>query len=102
MAGVGEIVICLSKRLDGTWPMLYVGATGVGTPFYDMLRDARIGAAIRPCCCTHGDRRTEVDGEIRLGKAWLVTGLQVLLQGGRLRLPRTSEADALARELLDY
>ena len=36
------------------------------------------------------------------GKAWLVSRLQVLLQTGCILLPRTSEADALTRELLDY
>jgi hypothetical protein len=31
-----------------------------------------------------------------------VSRLQALLQGGRLHLPKTSEAEALGRELLDY
>jgi hypothetical protein len=48
------------------------------------------------------NRRTEIDGEVRLGKAWLVSHLQALLQGGRLHLPQTAEARALAEELLDY
>jgi len=39
---------------------------------------------------------------VKLGKAWLVSRLQMLLQNGRLHLPRTAEAEALARELLDY
>jgi hypothetical protein len=37
-----------------------------------------------------------------LGKAWLVSRLQALLQGGRLHLPRTAAAEALGRELMDY
>jgi hypothetical protein len=32
----------------------------------------------------------------------MVSRLQALLQTGRIVLPKTSEADALARELLDY
>ena len=32
----------------------------------------------------------------------MVSRLQALLQTGRILLPKTSEADALARELLDY
>ena len=40
--------------------------------------------------------------EWRLGKGYLVSRLQVLLQNHRLRLPRTAEATVLAQELLDY
>ncbi len=39
---------------------------------------------------------------MRLGKAWLVSRMQALLQGGLLHLPNTSEAEQLGRELLDY
>ena len=37
-----------------------------------------------------------------LGKAYLVSRLQTLLQTGRLHLPRTDEAKQLADDLLDY
>jgi hypothetical protein len=37
-----------------------------------------------------------------LGKAYLVSRLQALLQCGRLHLPRTREAEVLTEELLDY
>lgn len=37
-----------------------------------------------------------------IGKAYLVSRLQALLQGGRVHLPQTTEARALAEELLDY
>jgi hypothetical protein len=59
-------------------------------------------ARLVPVYFTHGDRRTLVEGEVRLGKAWLVSQMQTLLQGGLLHLPNTSEAEALGRELLDY
>jgi hypothetical protein len=39
---------------------------------------------------------------VTLGKAFLVTNLQTLLQTGRLHLPRTSQAERLAKELLDF
>ncbi len=45
---------------------------------------------------------TYVDGETRLGKGYLVSRLQALLQTDRLKLPQTAEARQLARELLDY
>jgi hypothetical protein len=79
----------------------YIDATGVGQPVVDTLRAAGVKAT--PVYFTHGDRRTvQEDSSVSLGKAWLVSRLQVLLQSGRLLLPKTSEAEVLARELLDY
>ena len=49
---------------------------------------------------THGDQRSEDSNGVKLGKAYLVSRLQTLLQSHRLHLPRTSEAWALAKELL--
>ena len=83
-------------------PTLYVDATGVGTPLVDILKRADVRCPIRAVYFTHGDRRTEDGGEVRLGKAWLVSRLQALLQTQRLHLPRTPEAEILAKELLDY
>jgi hypothetical protein len=82
-------------------PTVYMDATGVGQPVVDLLKGA--GVPVRPVFFTHGDRRVEQrDGTVSLGKAWLVSRLQALLQTGRILLPRTSEADALARELQDF
>ncbi len=81
----------------------YVDATGVGQPVVDLL--AHVGTPVMPVYFTHGDRRLEQDGPpryISLGKAWLVSRLQALLQTGRILLPKTSEAAALAKELMDY
>lgn len=86
----------------GVRPVLYVDATGVGTPVLDVLRAGDVPAELIGVYFTHGDRRTEVDGEIRLGKAYMVSRLQALLQSSRLHLPRTQEAEACGRELLDY
>ncbi len=102
-ARVAEVATGIARR-TGTRPILYVDATGVGTPVLDALRAAQVPARIVGVFFTHGDRRVmdDASGEVRLGKAWLVTRLQVLLQGGRLHLPRTAEAAALQQELLDY
>jgi hypothetical protein len=52
---------------------------------------------------THGDKRTEEGWRtVKLGKAWLVSRMQTLLQGGRIHLPNTQETHDLARELLEY
>jgi hypothetical protein len=86
----------------GVRPRVYVDATGVGLPVVDGLKAMVTAADVGPVFLTHGDRRREVNGEVRLGKARLVCRLQALLQAGRLHLPRTREADALAAELLTY
>lgn len=80
---------------------LYVDATGVGQPVVDLLEAS--GAHPIACYFTHGDRRTK-DGyyKVSIGKAWLVSRLQALLQTDRLHLPDTTEARQLAKELKDY
>jgi len=99
---VAEVVRGVEAAEPGASPNLYVDATGVGTPVVDTLRAAGVDAKLIPVYFTRGDRRTLVEGEVRLGKAWLVSKLQTLLQSRLLHLPRTSEAEILAQELLDY
>lgn len=81
-----------------------VDATGVGQPVVDVLAEVLAGTGVRvvPVYFTHGDRRTEGDGQVTLGKAWLVSRLKSLLQQGRVHLPLTPESIAMQRELLDY
>jgi hypothetical protein len=71
----------------------------------DLLREQVRGARVE-VYFTHGDRRTEAReaGQLRmsLGKAYLVSRLQALLQSRRLHLPRTRESEALTEELLNY
>jgi Terminase RNaseH-like domain len=100
-ARVAALVANVGKHAASS-PIIYVDATGVGTPVVDELRRAGILGRLVPVYFTHGDRRTVEHGEVKLGKAWLVSRLQALLQGGRLHVPRTSEAEALAKELQDY
>jgi hypothetical protein len=83
-------------------PKVCVDATGVGQPVVDLLEESVGRGAVTPVYFTHGDRRTEDKGEVKLGKAWVVSRLQALLQTGCIHLPKTPEAEALARELLDY
>ena len=85
---------------------VYIDATGVGLPIVDMMKAA--GVAVTGVFFTHGDRRQEKPDELTgelivvLGKAYMVARLQALLQTNRIHLPRTAEAEALVRELLDY
>jgi hypothetical protein len=96
---VGEIVAGVAAKA-GAVPVVFVDATGVGQGPCDLLTEA--GVRHTPVYFTHGDKRTEEAGTVKLGKAWLVSRLQALLQTGRIHLPRSTEAEALAAELLDY
>jgi hypothetical protein len=68
----------------------------------DVLRNAGVEAQLVPVYFTYGDRRVETNRLITLGKAWLVSRLQALLQSKLLHLPRTEESEALSEELLTY
>lgn len=98
-ARLGALVTGLRER--GTPAgRVYVDATGAWSAI-DMIRAT--GVSMTPVSFTYGDRRVVKEhGEISLGKAWLVNRLQVLLQTGHILLPKTVEAQTLAKELLDY
>ena len=83
---------------------VFVDATGVGQPVVDLLAAETTAETFVSCYFTHGDKMAEPSwGTRTVGKAWLVSRLQVLLQSGRLQFPASlAERDALVRELLDY
>jgi hypothetical protein len=95
-------VVAGVRERTGERPRLFVDATGVGQPVMDLLAEGGVAAYVNPVYFTHGDRRVEERDRIALGKAWLVSRLQALLQTGRLHLPSTAEAKVLAQELIDY
>ena len=101
---VAAVVQGVHAATSGEAPTLYVDATGVGSPIVDILRAAGVGDLARVVAVffNHGDRRKVERGEVKLGKAWLVSRMQALLQSGLLHLPRNAEAETLAKELLDY
>lgn len=83
--------------------LLYLNATGIGTPVMDMIRRQPISARVWDVYFNHGDRRVVVDDrEIRLGKAFVVSRLKTLLQAHRIHLPPNPEARILAEELMEY
>ena len=98
---VGQMLWRIEQECE-QWPDVYVDATGVGAPVVDLLREASPQTDISAVFFTHGDQRSEDSSGVKLGKAYLVSRLQTLLQTHRLHLPRTSEAWALAQELQDY
>lgn len=104
-AKVANVVAGVLERKSGRLRLL-VDATGVGGPVVDLLREALRDKpyTLVACTFTFGDRymRDEQAGTASVGKAYLVSKLQALLQTGRLKLPVTAESEALARELQDY
>jgi hypothetical protein len=81
-------------------PRFWLDATGVGQPVVDLLDQA--GLCVTPVYLTGSEKATWDGRDLRLGKAPLVSRLQVLLQSGRIHLPQTAEAQALVQELLNY
>ena len=63
-----------------------VDATGVGRPVVDMLRNAELGATMLPAIITGGAAESLNKGYYSVPKRDLITGLQVLLQRGGLRI----------------
>jgi hypothetical protein len=108
VAGVRERMIdddtVTRGRLERGGITLYVDATGVGAPIVEMLKEriAPRSCTIRAVYFTHGDKLTRREDGLSLGKAYLVSRLQALIQSGRIELPRTRQAEELAEELLDY
>lgn len=104
----------VARRLGAIWlrvaertrqpARVFIDATGVGKPVVDALRAQLPLAEIWAVNFTRGQHRNENRRarKVTLGKAFLVNRLQVLLQDGRLHLPKSSEARALALELLTY
>jgi hypothetical protein len=82
-------------------PLLAVDRTGVGWPVVDMLRQARIAALLRPILITGGSQITD-DAGWHVPKKDLVSTLQVLLQGRRLKIAPMPERELLTKELLAF
>jgi hypothetical protein len=99
---VVERLVEIQKNLRERGALLswWIDASGLGKPVVDMLRQA--GIQCTPVYLTGGDQSRREGGSLYLGKALLVSRLQVLLQGQRIHLPQTAEAAALVSELLAY
>ena len=81
-----------------------VDQTGVGRPFVDMLRNDPALGLIVPVTITGGHSVTEApDGSKHVPKKELVTCLQLLLQGRRLKVASAlPEAALLVQELSNF
>jgi hypothetical protein len=80
---------------------LVVDATGVGAPVVDLLRQADLPCRLMPVTITGGEQDSPVRGGYHVPKRELITGLQVLVQQGRLQIPRRLLlAEAFVKELV--
>jgi hypothetical protein len=83
-----------------------IDVTGVGRPVYDDLkretaiREQCKHIALRPITFSHGEKYNRSTGV--LGKAFLVSKLQSLLQSERVHAPNTKEVRAMLEELKVY
>jgi hypothetical protein len=80
---------------------LIIDATGVGLPVIDLLREQEF----EPIAALFtGSEKLTPHGRrwISVGKGYMVSRPQMLLQSRRLHLPETSETIILTTELLDY
>lgn len=85
-------------------PRIFVDVTGVGDPVIDLLRQRGVKevGGIEPCRFVGGDRIEYGGGSYNIGKEAFVSRLQVLMEGNKIHLPSTGEAEALANELLTF
>jgi hypothetical protein len=79
---------------------MVVDATGVGTPVVDQLRKEQLGCDIVPVTITAGSHPTQTRDGWFVPKRDLVTGLQVMYEGGRLRMARGMKLTATLMEEL--
>jgi hypothetical protein len=83
-----------------------IDVTGVGRPVYDDLkREIRLrpeaqGVRLQPITFSWGEKYNRQTGV--LAKAFLVSRLQSLLQGGRVHAPQTAEVKVMLEELRVY
>jgi hypothetical protein len=84
---------------------LVVDKTGVGRPLVEMLRQERIACRIIPVVITAGHQATvsEDNWEWHVPKKELVTSLQLVLQGRRLKIAKSLPfAAILGKELANF
>jgi hypothetical protein len=97
-----QLVAGVAQRTTAT-AYLYLDVTGLGEPVVAVFRSRVRHAQVKAVCFTHGDRRERISSkEIRLGKAYLVSRIQTLLQLRQLHLPKSAEAVALADDLRNF
>lgn len=84
-------------------PRLFLDATGVGAPVVDSLEGfLPSGVRAMRVLWTGGERLKQVGRELHVGKGWLVSRLQALIDVGRISVPDTEQAHQLLDELMSF
>ena len=95
--------ICLSPVLIDKTRGVVIDYTGLGRPFYDMMRHAGFYHSLNAISITGGNDFTFGDRSYNVPKRELVSALQIELQTNRLRIAaRLKEKDALIEELSNF
>jgi hypothetical protein len=77
--------------------------TGCGRPVFDMFREAELSCSLHGITIHGGDKATRDGRQWRVPKRDLVAVVQVLLQGGWLKIAKTlPEAKTLEKELQNF
>jgi hypothetical protein len=98
--------VLASELLKQRRRLVRIDVTGVGRPVYELIlqevrtRPETRDAIIQPITFVHGEAFNERDG--KLGKAYLVSRLQALLQRFGIHAPDTPEVRAMIEELKVY
>jgi len=103
VAQVATLVRDLAGREPRPLLRLVVDATGVGRPVVDLLRAEHLPADLVAVTITGGDQVAQDGRAYRVPKRDLVSTVQVMLQGERLKIAQQlPEAATLTRELLAF
>jgi len=82
---------------------IVIDYTGVGRPFWDILRKARIGVPLRGITITGGNVVTKDMDIYNVPKRDLITSLQIAFQNKQLKIATGLPlADTLVRELINF
>ncbi len=104
--GAYEIAsVCHDTRCfdpDGSLQVM-LDCTGIGEGIADMIEGyLPSGVRLQRCWFTGSERVTRVDGELRIGKSFMISRLTSLLETGRVRLGDVPQRQALVEELRDF
>lgn len=84
-------------------PQLVVDATGIGEPILDSMEQyLPTNVTATRVWWTSGEKMRRQGRQLMVGKAWLVSRLQALVDTHRIEVPDTPQATQLLNELMSY
>jgi len=92
-----------SPQLKDAPKAVVIDLTGLGRPVYDMMRQAGFNRSLSAINITGGMDSTFTEGHYNVPKRELITGLQIHLQNGTLKIAKgIKEGAALVEELANF